>query len=457
MCLKNGNRISIKIEKQQRGEGKIIVINDVTDEHNYLESINRQERLESLGNMVARLAHQVRTPLTAAFLYTSSLEKQTKKQELSYQLIENIKHCLHSLEQTVNDMLSYAKGEWKLNDIVDLKTLIKDLRKDIKTEFGKYSGEFLSLGVGGRALGMGGAYVAVTDDVTSGYWNPAGLARMNYPQISLMHEEHFGSLVNYNYGAVAIPYGPDMSFGISAIRLSIDGIPDTRNALIDRQTGQQITDPTNVNWGLDYSKITEFSNTDWAFFLTFAKKQTENFYWGANVKFIRRDIAEFGATGIGFDVGAIYIPYENLTVGANIMDLTTTLLAWDTGRNELIAPTLKVGSSYKLNILGGSITPAVDFDIRFEDRRSSAYFNLGPISLDTRMGMEYNFKNIIAIRGGYNDVDQFTIGAGIKLPKLNIDYTYATFRESETESLPDTHRISLILTLEEPKFLRSSE
>ena len=213
----------------------------------------------------------------------------------------------------------------------------------------------------------------------------------------------------------------------------------------------------NVNWGLDYSKITEFSNTDWAFFLTFAKKQTENFYWGANVKFIRRDIAEFGATGIGFDVGAIYIPYENLTVGANIMDLTTTLLAWDTGRNELIAPTLKVGSSYKLNILGGSITPAVDFDIRFEDRRSSAYFNLGPISLDTRMGMEYNFKNIIAIRGGYNDVDQFTIGAGIKLPKLNIDYTYATFRESETESLPDTHRVSLILTLEEPKFLRSSE
>ena len=138
VCLKNGNRISIKIEKQQRGEGKIIVINDVTDEHNYLESINRQERLESLGNMVARLAHQVRTPLTAAFLYTSSLEKQTKKQELSYQLIENIKHCLHSLEQTVNDMLSYAKGEWKLNDIVDLKTLIKDLRKDIKTEFGKY-------------------------------------------------------------------------------------------------------------------------------------------------------------------------------------------------------------------------------------------------------------------------------------------------------------------------------
>ena len=43
-----------------------------------------------------------------------------------------------------------------------------------------------------------------------------------------MHEEHFGSLVNYNYAAVAIPYGPDMSFGVSVIRLGIDGITDTR-------------------------------------------------------------------------------------------------------------------------------------------------------------------------------------------------------------------------------------
>lgn len=326
-----------------------------------------------------------------------------------------------------------------------------------QTEFGKYSGEFLSLGVGGRALGMGGAHVAVTEDVTSGYWNPAGLARMDYPQISLMHEEHFGSLVNYNYAAVAIPYGKDMSFGISAIRLSIDGIPDTRDALIDRQTGQKISDPTNVNWGLDYTKITEFSNTDWAFFLSFAKRLSDDFYWGANVKFIRRDIAEFGATGIGFDIGAIYMPYDNLTLGANIMDLTTTLLAWDHGRNELISPTAKIGAAYNLEILGGRFTPAVDFDVRFENRQYASNFNLGPVSFDARFGMEYNYHNLIAIRGGYNDVKQFTVGAGVKLPKLNIDYTFATFSESESETLPDTHRISLILTLEEPKFFRTQD
>ncbi len=326
-----------------------------------------------------------------------------------------------------------------------------------QTEFGKYAGEFLSLGVGGRALGMGGAYVAVADDITAGYWNPAALGRMDYPQISLMHEEHFGSLVNYNYVAVAIPYKKDMSFAVSAIRLSVDGIPDTRKALIDRQTGQQIVDPTNVNWGLDYSKITEFSNTDWAFFLSFAKRQSDKFYWGANVKFIRRDIAEYGATGIGFDVGAIYMPYKNFTIGANIMDVTTTLMAWTTGRNELISPTAKIGTAYILNILGGKLTPAMDFDIRFENRKTASNFNVGPVSFDARFGLEYNFKDVVAIRGGYNDVNQFTIGAGVKLPKLNIDYTFATFNASETEGLPDTHRISLILTLEEPKFFRSKD
>ena len=80
-----------------------------------------------------------------------------------------------------------------------------------------------------------------------------------------------------------------------------------------------------------------------------------------------------------------------------------------------------------------------------------------PVSFDPRIGMEYNFKDIIALRGGYNDVKQFTIGAGVKLPKLNIDYTYATFNETKSNSLPETHRISLILTIEEPKFLRKSE
>lgn len=323
-----------------------------------------------------------------------------------------------------------------------------------QTVTGKYAGEFLAIGVGGRALAMGSAQVAVVNDVTGGYWNPAGLARIDYPQIALMHEEHFGSLVNYNYGAVAIPYGNDLSFGVSLIRLSIDGIPDTRDAIYD-SNGDGILDIHSDR--LDYSKITEFSNTDWAMYFSFAKRQTENFYWGANVKIIRRDIAEYGATGIGFDVGAYYVPLENLQLGATVQDVTTTLVAWSNGRNELITPTAKLGAAYMLDLLGGKIMPAVDFDIRFENRRFASTFNLGPVSFDAHAGFEYSFKNIFAVRAGYNDVKEFTLGAGIYLPKLTIDYSFARSSQSETERLPDSHRISLILTLEAPKFLRSAE
>src|SRR5437868_3371331 len=83
----------------------------------------------------------------------------------------------------------------------------------------KYAGEFLAIGVGGRPLGMGGAYVSLANDVTAGYWNPGALAGINYPQFSLMHDERFGNLVNYDYGSFAIPWGTNVTLGLSVIRL----------------------------------------------------------------------------------------------------------------------------------------------------------------------------------------------------------------------------------------------
>ncbi len=321
-----------------------------------------------------------------------------------------------------------------------------------QTQIAKYAGEFLAIGVGGRPLGMGGAFVAVANDVTAGYYNPAGLAHLNYPQISLMHDERFGNLVNYNYAAVAIPYEQDYTFSLSAIRLAIDGIYDTRNALIDAN-GDGILDINN-NDRLDYSKITEFSNQDWAIYLSGAKRISDKLYIGANVKFISRSIAEYSATGIGFDIGALYFPIENLSLGAHLQDVTTTLVAWSTGRNDLISPTLKFGGAYQLEYAGFQLIPALDFDVRFENRKYASHFNVGPVSFDPHAGFELGYKNVVAIRGGYNDVKQFTVGAGLKLPKLNIDYSFARFTASEEQRLPDSHRISLILTIEEPSFSR---
>ncbi len=314
---------------------------------------------------------------------------------------------------------------------------------------GKYSGEFLAIGVGGRALGMGSSFVAIASDVTAGYWNPAGLASLNYPQGILMYDERFAGLVNYNYGAIAIPYKSDMTFGLSVIRLGVDGIPDTRNALIDLNGNLKFDD----NELLDYSKITEFNAADWAFLFSFAKRFEDKLSYGANLKVIFRDIAEYNAWGFGFDIGAIYSPFDNFFVGANLQDITTTLVVWNNGSTQLISPTFKLGTAYHLNILNGTLIPAFDIDVRFENRRFASMLNLGPVSFDFHSGVEYTYDNLFSVRFGYNDVKQFTLGAGLILPKLNIDYSFVKF--DKTGQLGNTHRISLMLTLQEPKYQRS--
>ncbi len=321
------------------------------------------------------------------------------------------------------------------------------------TGVAKYAGEFMSLGVGGRALGMGGAFVALANDVTAGYWNPAGLARINYPQIALMHDEQFGSLVNYDYGAVAMPFGANTSLGFSVIRLGVDDIPDTRSAGVDA-TGR-VLDGTNEFSRIDPSLVTYFNAADWAFYFTYSKKQSDDFSYGANVKIIRRELGDNSATGIGFDVGVWYAPFDNLVLGANLQDITTTFLAWDTGTNELISPTMKVGSAYFIEAFGGRFAPAVDFDIRFENRRYASTANIGPVSLDLHSGLEFQFKNLFALRLGYSDIKQLTLGGGIQLPKLSIDYSFAKF--DGTNELGNTHRISMMFTLEAEQFRRVGE
>ena len=312
----------------------------------------------------------------------------------------------------------------------------------------KYAGEFMAIGVGGRALGLGGSYVALASDATAGYWNPGALARIEYPEAVLMHDERFGSLVNYDFASVALPYGEDASLGLSILRLGVDGIPDTRKAWIDSNSNGLF----DYGDRLDYDKITYFNAADWAIYFTYAKRASTNLLYGANVKLIRRDLAEQSATGIGFDVGVLYSPVPNLYLGANAQDITTTLVAWSTGRNELISPTLKIGSTYFVNALGGRFAPTVDVDIRFENRQFASIAHLGPVSFDPHAGLEFEYKSTVALRVGYSDVKQLTLGAGVHFRMLDVDYSFAKF--SSDDNLGNTHRISLRFVLESERFKR---
>jgi len=317
----------------------------------------------------------------------------------------------------------------------------------------KYAGEFMAIGVGGRALAMGGASVAVVNDVTAGYWNPAALARIEYPQLILMHDEQFGSLANHDYGAIALPFGSNASLGLSVIRLGVDDIAETRYAGVDINGNP--TNDINQFSRVDPNRVTYFNAADWAVYFTYAKRHADNFFFGANLKVIRRDIGDYGAWGVGFDIGAWYAPVQDLSLGINIQDITTTLLAWDTGRNELIRPTVKLGSAYALHALSGRFLPAVDVDVRFENRQSASMVHVGPVSADFHAGLEYQFKELFALRVGYSDVKQLTLGAGLHLPKINIDYSFVKF--DARDQLGNTHRVSLIFTLESDRYKRSND
>ncbi len=306
----------------------------------------------------------------------------------------------------------------------------------------------MAIGVGGRALGMGGAYTALASDVTAGYWNPAGLSHIIYPQVTLMHNELFGSLANYDYGAVALPVGVSTSLAFSVIRLGIDGIPDTRNALID-VNGNGIFDG---NDRLDYNKITSFNAASWAFYFSYAKKQSDDFSYGGNVKIIYEDLGAGTATGIGFDVSAQYHVTEKFVLGANFQDVTTTFLAWSTGTKEFITPTLKLGTAYFIDAFDGRFAPAVDVDLRFEGRSSAANAHVGPVSFDFHSGLEFDYKHLVALRTGYSDIGEMNFGAGIHLPKFDIDYSFA--RDTDIDN---THRISLTFIFQAEQFARSTE
>ena len=313
---------------------------------------------------------------------------------------------------------------------------------------GKYAGEFLALGVGGRALGLGGAHAALATDATGGYWNPAALARLVYPEALLMHDERFGNLINYDVATVALPYGTDASVGVTLLRLGVDGIPDTRNAWLDAN-GNRIFDDNNRP---EYDKVTYFNSADWAVYLSYAKQASRDLSFGANIKLIRRDLADHSATGIGFDVGILYSPLPDFYLGLNAQDITTTFVSWSTGRNELITPTLKVGTAYFIELFGGRFAPALDVDIRFENRRFASVANVGPISLDPRAGVEFDYNQLFALRLGYSDIKQMTFGAGVHLKKLDIDYSFAQF--GAANNLGNTHRISVRLILQSDQYAR---
>jgi hypothetical protein len=298
----------------------------------------------------------------------------------------------------------------------------------------KYAGEFLSLGVGARALGMGGAFVGVADDATACFWNPSGLCQLNQRQLSLMHAETFGSLLNQDFIAFALPMGsehPGSAMAFSLQRLGGGGVKITD---LEKE-GIDISDTNRV------VLLREESHADYALFFSYSHQMRPKLLWGANLKLIYRDVVSVSAFGIGADFSFLTKPYSFLSVGANLMDLTSSLLFYDNGTTETINPTTKLGLSINHQIKDFYLILATDADVRYEGRKSAAQFWLGKLSLDMHYGAEVSYRGKLAGRLGFDQGD-FTAGAGFWINQLGLDVAFLSHEE-----LDNTYRVSLLLKL----------
>ena len=303
---------------------------------------------------------------------------------------------------------------------------------------GKYAGEFLETGVGARALGMGGAFVAAVEDVTAIYWNPAGLVSLNTLQVHAMHSERFAGIVNWDFVGVGVPIKGRLALGFGFFRLGVDGIPFTRLPDPSQSLGR-----TNVPYAYKYVNSSEM-----AFVFGFAKRKSARFSYGGNVKVIRKSASEYGAWGLGFDFGVSLNPYRSMKVGLVLLDGTSTLVAWSGGRKELITPHLRAGVTYPIRMLQFKILPVLDVHIGFENRGSAAQVALGRVDLDFRGGLEVGFRDCVAIRVG-TDRGCFTTGAGFRISAVGIDYGFSNHYD-----LGNTHRISITLFWDKECLLR---
>ncbi len=316
----------------------------------------------------------------------------------------------------------------------------------------RYSAEFLELGVNARALGMGSANVSLSNDVTSPFWNPAGLAFVPKLQVASLYADLFNSLQKQNYVGAAIPLFGGTALSLSWVRLSIDGIDrhEYDPALDDYTALQRISDPTIA---LTYAPDGTFGSYDDAYFISFAKHIPVDLdlgwqYWempidmalGLNLKLINLSLDKNSGSGVGIDLGyilklgldEIFVSpyYGDLSIGVSAQDLFNTRITWDTSskHEDEIERNIKMGFSYSqpIPVVKSELTVAYDVDTRYDGFE--------------HFGLEYSFSNLLAVRIGSN-FGYMTTGAGIYIWKFKFDYAY------QSHDLGNSHRVSLLFGL----------
>lgn len=336
----------------------------------------------------------------------------------------------------------------------------------------KYSNAFLDIGIGADALALGNSVTAQTGNVNSAYWNPAGLTKVNkWLEIGLMHSEYFAGIAKYDYLGLAHSIDDKSTIAFSAIRFAVDDIPNTT---------QLIDNAGNI----DYDRITTFTAADNAFLVSYARKlKVEGLSVGGNFKVIYRKVGDFAKSwGFGLDGGAQYKIKDRWKFGLMARDVTSTFNAWvftldqqtqevflSTGNAipenglELTLPRLILAAYGKFELGKKGIYAAgeVDLDMTTDGKRN-VLIRTGLISLDPHFGIEFGFKNLVAVRGGISNIQyvknyddseslniQPNIGIGLNLKNFHLDYAFTDI--GNVSAAIYSHVISLRIELGKPK------
>lgn len=337
----------------------------------------------------------------------------------------------------------------------------------------KYSNEFLSIGVGARAQGMGNAVIAGVNDVTAGVWNPAGLANLDLDaglQLGAMHSEWFGGVGKFDYLGIVFPISQGRRrLGISLIRFGIDEIPNTLSLYESDGT-------------INFDNLREFSAADYAFLISYAQKintQRGNWAVGGNIKVVHRTIGPFATSwGFGLDLSMQY-QVNRWQLGLVAKDLTTTFNAWSFSFTdqekevleltnnevpinsvEITNPQILLGFAYRFDFDRSSLRPELNWVITTDGQRNTL-LSADPFSLDPAFGLEYNYRGFLDLRAGMSqfqrEVDfdgqenltlRPSVGLGFLIGSLAIDYAFTDLGSQENTF---SHVISAMLTIKPRK------
>ena len=310
---------------------------------------------------------------------------------------------------------------------------------------------FLEIGVGARALSMGGAFCSVGGDGSSFYWNPAGLAFLERPQISGMYGSQFGSFTNplgsYHFLGYAHPLPGNAVIAVNWLRLAVDQIP-----VYAKLQGDSYWDRLHdISLRPSDEPDGYITDTEDALFFSFAmlNRWKIDLGWdyhqvgieipfGINLKWIRQSLGDGEASGLGLDISAMirfhlddFLEEKKMGIlswGIHLQDLTRTKLSWNTKHQDSVPMNVKWGVSYRQPLPGikGFLCLSFDRDSRWRGRN--------------HWGLEYSGFQVFSLRVGL-DQGNFTGGAGFRFWIFQVDYA---FLSHELDSL---HRVSCSISL----------